>query len=327
MSHIIVTGGAGFIGKHLVKKLLLDGYKVTVLDDFSFSERIEESDLEPNLEIIPMSLGDLRTDLSKYFREDTELCYHLAANSSVVRSEIDWENSHRSNLLSGIHIFKTINRLKKQIPVVYTSSAAVYGNIGLYQEHYDPEGPVSPTNSYGIDKYSMEIYAKYFCYNSEIPSWGLRLFNVYGIGQNPNSTYSGVITKFINAILANKDLEIYGNGTQVRDFVYIDNVIGVLTLPLSKPELLKKNQADVKNVCTGHGTNIKDLAEKIRNLAPPAVESRIIFVDDKEPGDLFSVGKIDPCLKMHHFQDHSVSLDDGLRRMLRELHLTKSLKV
>ena len=246
MSSYLITGGAGFIGSHLVDYLINQGHQVLVIDDLSSGAK---DNLNKNCKFIKGSATD--PNLLASAMEGIDFCYHLAAISSVQRSIEEWTLSHSVNLQGTINVF--LEAAKRNIPVIYASSAAVYGNPDALP--IKENGLIKPLSPYGLDKYCSELQAKLFANIHGLKNLGLRFFNVYGSRQDPASPYSGVISIFINKITNEKPLNVYGDGTQERDFVFISDIINVLI----KAQDFVSLESKVYNVCTGVGLSINNL--------------------------------------------------------------------
>ncbi len=252
-SVVLVTGGAGFIGSHTVDLLLREGYRVRVLDDFSTGRR-ENLPQHPRLEVVAGSVEDPDV-LRSSFREVVAVV-HLAAQVSVQRSVEDPVQSCRQNILGFVGVLDAAR--KQSARVVYASSAAVYG---------DPEtlplserATIQPISPYGLEKYGNELYAELFGRLHGLSQLGLRYFNVYGPRQDPNSPYSGVISRFIDQLRRGRALTVRGDGLQERDFIHVSDVARVNVAAL-------RNRADgVVNVASGRVISIRRLAELMIEL-------------------------------------------------------------
>lgn len=257
MARFLVTGGAGFIGSHLVGALLDQGHAVRVLDDLSTGYR---ENLPARVEFMHGDVTHPRIVEQAF--EGVDACYHLAAIASVVRSNCDWLRTHQVNLTGTINIFDQARRLRprKEIPVIYASTAAVYGDTGIVPIGED--GPVAPLSAYGADKRACELHACVAGQVHGIATVGLRFFNLYGPRQDLRSPYSGVIALFADRLAHREPVEIFGDGEQVRDFTYVGDAVSALirALPAARAS------APVFNVCTGEGTTVRDLAETITAL-------------------------------------------------------------
>jgi UDP-glucose 4-epimerase len=250
----LVTGGCGFIGSHLVDALLRRGDKVRVLDDLSTGKR---ENLAPGAELRIGDVADENAVASAF--EGIDGCFHLAAIASVQRCNDDWLGAHRTNLQGTITVFETARRaaVAPRLPIVYASSAAVYGDnadIPLKET-----ATTSPISGYGADKLASELHAKVAWHVHRIPNIGLRFFNVYGPRQDPSSPYSGVIAIFADRLARRQQIEIFGDGEQVRDFIYVGDVVASMVAAMTQ----LRAGAPVFNLCTGHGTTILELAELI----------------------------------------------------------------
>jgi UDP-glucose 4-epimerase len=259
----LVTGGAGFIGSHLCDALLARGGTVRVLDDLSTGRR---ENLPAGVELIEGDVADATVVRSAV--DGVDGCFHLAAVASVERGVTDWLGTHRVNLTGAITLFDAIGRLPAKIPVVYASSAAVYGDAASVPIAETAER--SPLSAYGADKYACELHARVAQHVHGVPAIGLRLFNVYGPRQDPQSPYSGVISIFCERIRRGAPIEIYGDGGQTRDFVFVADVITALLAAMH----LQPTDAPVFNVCTGIATSVLDLARMIAELAGTGLDVR-----------------------------------------------------
>ncbi len=309
MAHYLVTGGAGLIGSHLVDALMADGHHVRVLDDLS-SGRIEN--LPHGVDLVTADVTDERA--VRRALGDVDGCFHLAAIASVERCQHEWLRSHKVNLAGAITVFDEACRaqaaLGRRLPVVYASSAAVYGNTD--EIPITERAPTRPVNAYGIDKLGCELHASVASPIHDLHSVGLRFFNVYGPRQDPHSPYSGVISVFCQQILRGAPLEIHGDGNQVRDFVYVCDAVDALRLAMQSASPTPQ----VYNVCTGVGTKICQLGALISQMqgvhfAPQYVPERA--------GDLrVSVG--DPRRARDMLQFRTVtSLRQGLEQTIEAM--------
>lgn len=256
MSRYLVTGGAGFIGSHLCDALIARGDSVRVLDDFSTGHR---ANLPAGVDLIVGDIADAATVLRATERVDG--CFHLAAVASVERGVNDWLGTHRTNMTGTITIFDAIRRHGTQIPVVFASSAAVYGDCQTIPIRESAER--RPLSAYGADKYGCELHAITATAVHGIPTIGLRFFNIYGPRQDPRSPYSGVISIFCERIRHAEPLLIRGDGTQTRDFVHVSDAVAALLAAMQ----LRPGTASAFNVCTGQATSVLELAYFIGNLA------------------------------------------------------------
>jgi UDP-glucose 4-epimerase len=254
MKKFLVTGGCGFIGSHLVDALVRQGHHVRVLDDMSTGRR---ENLDPAAELRVGDIGDRQT--VKDAMKDMDGCYHLAAIASVDKSVSDWTGCHRVNLTGSINVFDAASTAAagRKIPVVYASSAAVYGDSAMMP--LSEKASTRPMTAYGADKLGSEQHARVAGLIHQVPTTGFRFFNVYGPRQDPKSPYSGVISIFADRVMAGEAVKIFGDGQQVRDFVFVSDVVAFLQQGMANAS----TAARVFNVCTGTGTNIIQLARSM----------------------------------------------------------------
>ena len=253
----LVTGGAGFIGSHLVRGLLARGGSVRVLDDFSTGSRANLADLEPDVEVLE---GDLRSreHVSSAAR-GVDVVFHLGALPSVGRSVEDPVTTNAVNVDGTLNVLLAA-RDRDVRRVVLASSSSVYGDAGTLPrvESQRPE-PVSP---YAVSKLAAESYCASFARVYGIETIALRYFNVYGPGQNATSPYAAAVPRFVDALRAGRPVPIYGDGSQTRDFTYVGDVVDA-TL---RAAACRAEAPSVVNVAAGAATSVLDLAETIGAL-------------------------------------------------------------
>ena len=255
---ILVTGGAGFIGKHLVKYLLDKGNTITIFDNFSNSE---EKSLEYYIKSgVKIVNGDIRKfDEILKETEDQDVLIHLAAKISVSQSILNPSETFDVNVDGTKNVLEACkkNYVKK---IIIASSAAVYGegSSGMKLIESAKTNPISP---YGKSKLKMEQEIEK---NNKIDCVILRFFNIFGIGQTPE--YAGVITKFIEMISSNKPLEIFGDGMQTRDFVSINDVVESIY------DAIKNGKNGTYNIASGKAITINELAEFMISLSKKDLE-------------------------------------------------------
>lgn len=265
MARYLVTGGCGFIGSHLVERLVAAGHEVRVLDDLSTGR---SDHLPPG---VPLTVGDVAEPaLLRDLMDGVDGCFHLAAVASVDRSREDWLGTNRTNLAGAIAVFDAARHASAggPVPVVYASSAAVYGdnqNVPLGED-----ATVGPLSAYGADKLACELHARVADGVHGVRTTGFRFFNVFGPRQDPKSPYSGVISIFAARIARGEPITINGDGEQVRDFVYVRDLVRYLTAAMDRPQA----GAPVYNVCTGTPTTVNRLAEVLAALSGRALDRR-----------------------------------------------------
>lgn len=247
-----VTGGAGFIGRHLVNALLTGKNEITIYENFSNSNTDNIKDvLQAGATLVRGDLTNFK--LLKKSLADTDYVIHLAAKIDIAESIRHPEKSNEINVVGSINLLKACVESEVQ-NIVVASSAAVYGNpSSVPVTEKTVPNPVSP---YGADKLAMEYYVKAFSNVFNLNAISLRFFNVYGKGQS--GAYAGVITKFMNNIENNKPLTIFGNGKNTRDYVYIDDLIQGITKSLKK---IKGKRGAVYNIASGRSISVNELAQ------------------------------------------------------------------
>ena len=234
MTRVLVTGGGGFIGSHLVGRLLRDGHSVRVLDNFATGRR---ENLLPFLADIELVEGDLQSyERANIAVRDIEMVLHQAALPSVPRSVQDPLTSNASNVIGTLNILLAA-RDSGVSTVVFASSSSVYGaNQAMPKvEELSPE-PISP---YAVAKLAGEGYCRSFHHVYGLETVSLRYFNVFGPRQDLLSQYASVVPNFITALREDRPLTIYGDGEQSRDFTYVGNVVDANVLAMSQPQMFR----------------------------------------------------------------------------------------
>ena len=256
---VLVTGGAGFIGSHTVDKLLKNNYKVVILDNFSTGRIDNLPANHPNLTIIKGNICNL-IDCEKASKK-CDYVIHLAAEVSVVKTIENPKSSFDNNLLGFVNILETVRKNKNIRKIIFSSSAAIYGdNQKLPLQEKDIKNNI--LSPYALEKATAEEYLKLYKKLYDIKYTILRYFNVYGKRQDPKSAYSGVISKFINFYKNNHTFQIYGDGTQTRDFINVKDVAQANILSITKGD------NKTYNIATGTESSILDLVEIFKKISP-----------------------------------------------------------
>lgn len=253
----LVTGGAGFIGSHLVSQLVADGRPVRVLDNFSTGLSSNLAHLKPAPEIVEGTLTD--PDTVHQAAHDVDVIFHLGAIASVQRGIEAPEEMHAVCATGSINV---LNAARKQNVrrVVYAGSASAYGiPAGDVQSEDDP---LCPLSAYAAAKLAGEHYCQSFAQTYDLETVRLRFFNVFGPNQRADSPYSGVIAIFANLMKAGRTPTIHGDGLQSRDFVYVTDVVQALLLASTAENVSGK----VFNVGTGKRTSVLDLVNVINSV-------------------------------------------------------------
>ncbi|MDF1721856.1 MAG: NAD-dependent epimerase/dehydratase family protein [Minwuia sp.] len=304
MAHWLVTGGCGFIGSHLTEFLLNRGDKVSIVDDLSTGKR---ENVPAEVEVIVGDISD--SALMRKALAGKDGCFHLAAIASVQRCTEEWVSSHRTNLTGTVTIFEAAKTAKDggPVPVVYASSAAVFGdneNVPLNED-----AVTRPLSAYGADKLGCELHGRVAHGVHGVPNTGFRFFNVFGPRQDPKSPYSGVIAIFTDRIKAGQGITIFGDGGQVRDFVYVVDVVRHLVAAMDAGG----GAGDVFNVCTGKSTSVLELAHMVAEIC--GAEADITHADARTGDIRTSIG--DPARATAAFDvPAQMNFRDGLRLTL-----------
>jgi len=300
---VLVTGGAGFIGSHVVERLLSREASVVVVDDLSTGDPANLAHLVGGgMGRLTVHRADVRRIPPKALAGVTH-GVHLAARTDVAASMEDPVGYFESNVLGSVHVLQALRRAGARGAVV-ASSAAVYGDLPPPVDEDDLARPISP---YGAGKLAVDLYAAYCTQEAGFPVAALRFFNVYGPRQHPRSPYSGVISVFARAAIAGDDMVVHGDGRQTRDFVYVEDVAEAVERALLRPE-----SAGVPiNIATGRGTSVNLLA---RRLAAMGGGGSRVRHGPPRVGDIRrSVARVDRARELLGFEA-TTGLSDGLRR-------------
>jgi len=302
---IFVTGGAGFIGRHLVTSLLKNNHSVVILDNFSKGgeEKIAHL-LKKGATLVNGDITDYNT-IENSLADNFDAVIHLAAKTGVVDSVKFPEETHNVNVTGTVRILRACveNGVKN---VVAASSGAVYGDSKVLP--LSEELPTIPLSPYGASKIAMEHYLQAFAYSYDLNCISLRFSNVYGEGQSKD--YAGVITKFAENISKEKPLTIFGDGLQSRDFVSVNDVAGSIQMALKNIEGKKGNYY---NIATGIFTSVNDLAKLMLSLSDKSLE---IIHDEPRKGEIkHSYASIQLAKKELGYTP-KVKLKDGIEKLL-----------
>lgn len=250
---ILVTGGAGFIGSHLVEKLIGLGAHVSVLDNFSTGNL---ANLKSVAHAITLLYSDIRSPYScikATYQQD--IVFHAAAFTSVPESLQSPDLCHKVNVDGTRYLLEGCkkNNIKN---FIFSSSSAVYGNKSEICLESDYPSPQSP---YGMSKNEAESLCKQYSLDGSVGTTILRYFNVYGERQNPNGQYAAVVARFKQQLLSGQPLTIFGDGTQTRDFIHVSKVVDAnLALGMSQ-----NHQGDIFNIGSGKSVNLLELIEQL----------------------------------------------------------------
>ncbi len=288
----LVTGGAGFIGSHIIRHLLERGYETTCLDNFdpTYDINTKKGNISPFLENNNFELieGDIRDrELLKKAITDIDYIFHEAALVSVVESMKNPARTIEINTIGTFNILEAAisGNVKK---VILASSAAVYGDSPVLPKK-ESMIPV-PKSPYAISKLDCEYAARIYFEEHGLKTTSLRYFNVYGPRQDPTSPYAAAIPIFLQKALKNQEIRIYGDGMQTRDFVFVNDVVHANELVMSKGD------GKTFNVANGIATSINEIAEKI--IKQTGSKSTIIYEKERSGDIKHSVADITEISKI-----------------------------
>lgn len=320
--HILVTGGAGFIGSHLIRKLHEQKYQIDAIDNHSTNPAVSkrrEKEIEhafPDVEIWDLDIKATKGVLNALAKRKkttegqppVDAIVHLAAPISVeesIRDPLKYSEGIYNGTIYVLEAAKACN-VKK---IIIASTAAVYGNPNKMPitEPITEHAKLGPLSPYAISKLAAEDHARMLARVDGLETVILRFFNVYGPDQDPSSGYSGVVSKFMQFAKNKKQFVIYGDGTQIRDFVDVDDICTAISLALEK----KLSPGHIMNIGSGKGVSINELAQKIAKIAD------VPYKEDRQParkGDILnSIASIDRA-KRHMDYEPKVSLEEGLKK-------------
>lgn len=300
---ILITGGAGFIGSHVCEKYINENHNVYVLDNFSTGYK-ENIPFVKKENIIEVNIEDKDAVESLLVEKKFDVIVHLAAVVSVVETIQEPYYSHCINTNSTLNLLEIIRKNNLNVKkFIFASSAAVYGdNKNLPNSEHNMINPKSP---YAIQKYTSEQYCKIYNEVYNIPSYGLRFFNVFGPRQDPRSPYSGVISILNSAFLNKTQFTFFGDGTQTRDFIYVKDVVKAIDLIIKKKEL----NEFVFNVGTGKEYSINEVKDIFEQVYGYKIKYRY---EEFKTGDIENSYADIKKIKKYGFE-YQYSLKDGLK--------------
>jgi nucleoside-diphosphate-sugar epimerase len=298
----LVTGGAGFIGSHIVRRLVNDGAVVRVVDNLSTGHAAQLKDLQNSIEFIE---ADLAADcVSDSVVKGVDCVFHQAAIPSVQRSIKDPRGTNRANVSATLNLLESCRKVGVR-RFVYAASSSAYGDTEVLPktEAMSPN-PLSP---YALQKLVGERYCKLYYDLYGLETVSLRYFNVFGPDQDPSSEYSAVIPKFINKLLANEPLTVYGDGEQSRDFTYVENVVEANMLALNATEAC----GGVYNVGCGERISLNGLIRLLEEII--GVKASLTYAEAKAGDVRHSLADI--TLARHRLAyEPKIMVKEGLRR-------------
>ena len=303
----LVTGGAGFIGSHLVERLLGLGHEVRVVDDFSTGKRENVAPFVKEGGKLEVVEADIRNGWKmRELADGCEVIFHEAAIVSVPYSVEHPQETHDVNLQGTLNVLEAARHAKTR-RLVFASSAAVYGDAPGLPKH---EGMLpTPIAPYGLEKLTSEHYLAIFARLYGVETVSLRYFNVFGPRQDPSSAYSGVISIFAERAKRGDALTIFGDGLAYRDFVYVEDVVQANLLAAETPGISGR----AFNVARGAQTSMNDLAAMIGRIAGREL---VVKHEAARAGDITeSIADIGKAQKELGFAP-KVAVEEGLRRLM-----------
>ena len=308
ISRVLVTGGAGFIGSHLVPKLLEKNYSVIVLDDLSTGKLLNLHEVSGNRDFM-FQRGDIRDKLAVADAAcGVDAVIHLAAVVGVQISVAEPVRTHDINATGTMNVLQEASRQSVR-RLVFASTAAVYGdgNPLPLKEDYVPM-PVSPYAASKVAGESMcRAYAECYC----LSTVSLRFFNIYG-PRSENNPYTGVVAKFLSNALRRQILTVFGDGEQTRDFIYVEDVVEAIILALER----KRMKGDVFNICSGEPTSINQLVETLRKVTGKQLKVRH---DPERKGEIkHSYGDSKKAERVLGFRSRT-TMEEGLESFLKAM--------
>jgi len=304
MSSYLVTGGAGFIGSHIATALAERGERVRVLDNLSTGKRQNLAHLGDQVELV---VGDLLDqEAVRRAMTSVEVVYHQAALASVPRSVAKPLDTHAACVTGTLNVLEAARQANAR-RVVYAGSSSAYGNQPVKtKRESDLPQPLSP---YAAAKLSGEYYCRAFTETYNLETVIIRYFNVFGPRQDPTSEYSAVIPLFVTAMLAGQRPTIFGDGSQSRDFTYIDNVVCGNLAAATAPGAVGR----VFNVACGQQFSLLDLIASINSVLSTNIEPKF---DEWRAGDVReSLADISSARELLGYEP-SVTFEEGLRRSI-----------
>lgn len=307
---LLVTGGAGFIGSHLVDRLLSDEHSVTVIDNFSTGrhENLSHHKDNKNLNVFDADVSDC-TKIMQYF-EDIDIVFHLAALADIVPSIVNPVEYYNSNVTGTMCVAES-SRLSGVKKLIYTASSSCYGIPDVYPT---PEGSeIRPQYPYALTKYLGEQIVLHWGQVYKLPVISLRLFNVYGPRSRTSGTYGAVFGVFLAQKLAGKPFTVVGDGNQTRDFIYVSDVVEAF---------IKAAYSDVKNEIFNVGSGNPQSVNKLVSLL--GGEKILIPKRPGEPDCTWAdISRIKNLLNW----EPKVSFEEGTRKILENIDYWKDAPV
>jgi nucleoside-diphosphate-sugar epimerase len=303
----LVTGGAGFIGSHIVKRLVDNGEQVRVIDNLATGKLGRLDAVRSSVEFFEADLAD--EAVARHAVDGIDYVLHQAAVPSVQRSVQEPLSTNRANVTATLNLLEACRKADVR-KFVYAASSSAYGETEVLPKH--EEMPAKPRSPYALQKFVGERYCGIYWELYGLETVSLRYFNIFGPQQDPHSEYSAVIPKFITALIANQPITIYGDGEQSRDFTYIDNVVEANLLALVAPGAPGK----VCNVGCGQRITLNHLVRLLESQLGIGVQ---VNYAPAKPGDVrHSLADLSRAKAILGYAP-KVMVEEGLRRTIEAM--------
>ncbi len=303
-----MTGGAGFVGRNLVKSLIENNHNVTIFDNLSNSSK---KNIQPLLDKVNFVKGDITNydDVSNSIKGSC-VVIHLASKINVQESFLNLELTKNVNVKGTKNLLEACQE-NNITNVIVASSAAVYSDCKDSKVYLSENAKTNPVSPYGESKLEMEQLIQSFSKKHNLNSIILRIFNVYGKGQSDE--YAGVITKFLEKISKNEPLEIFGDGSQTRDFVAIQDVVESICCAISK---IEGKQGSIYNIGSGKSISIKELAKYMISISNQNLD--IKYLDERKDEIRFSQADISLAKKVLNYNPKT-GFEDGIKDLMKSM--------
>jgi nucleoside-diphosphate-sugar epimerase len=303
----LVTGGAGFIGSHIVRRLVSEGAKVRVVDNLSTGIEARLDGVHDSIDFVRGDLAD--EQLSEEVVRGVDYVLHQAAVPSVQRSLNDPIATNRANVTATLNLLESCRKAGVR-RLVYAASSSAYGDTKVLPK--TEEIPPNPLSPYALQKLVGERYCKLYYSLYGLETVSLRYFNVFGPGQDPHSEYSAVIPKFISAILAKNAVTVYGDGEQSRDFTYVENVVQANVLALRS----SKAPGNVCNIGCGERITLNTLIHLLEEII--GIKADVNYADSRRGDVRHSQADVTLARRLLGYEP-KVMVKEGLRQTVKHL--------
>jgi len=300
----LVTGGAGFIGSHIVRRLVSDGQQVRVVDNLSTGTTSRLDDVRQSIDFLHGDLAD--EQVSEAAVRKVDCVFHQAAIPSVQRSINDPIGTNRANVTATLNLLECCRKANVR-RFVYAASSSAYGDAEVLPK--SESMPVNPLSPYALQKWVGEHYCKLYYKLYGLETISLRYFNVFGPAQDPHSEYSAVIPRFITALLTNRPITVYGDGEQSRDFTYVENVVEANLLAAEASSA----PGEMCNIGCGKHVSLNALIGLLEEHI--GVKAEVTYTEPKAGDVRHSLADIAHARRILGYEPR-VMFDEGLKRTI-----------